>query len=413
MADIAFVAPYLLPTSQRFVRAAASLPGVRLGLITNEPLERVPESTRALLAGHWRVDDALDWQQLVTAGRGVASQLGGLDRLLGVLEHLQVPLARARAELGVPGLSPEAALNFRDKARMKDVLRTAGLPCARHLLITDASEAAALVEQVGFPLVVKPPAGAGSQSTYRVDDDDALREALALVQPSTQSPVQLEEFVLGEEHSFDSVVIEGQPVWHSLTRYLPTPLEVLRNPWIQWCVLLPREVDDARYDDIRTAGYSAVSALGLRTGLSHLEWFRRSDGSLAISEVAARPPGAQITTLMTYAHDLDFYGSWARLMIEDRFDPPERRYAAGAAFLRGMGSGRVKAIHGLERAQREVEGLVMEAEVPHPGQPAATGYEGEGYVIVRHPETARVEAALAAIVTHVRVELSDEARRPG
>ena len=39
-------------------------------------------------------------------------------------------------------------------------------------------------------------------------------------------------------------------MWHSLTHYYPTPLEVLRNPWIQWSVVLPREIDDPRYDDI-------------------------------------------------------------------------------------------------------------------------------------------------------------------
>ena len=38
----------------------------------------------------------------------------------------------------------------------------------------------------------------------------------------------------------------------------------------------------------------AVKALGLETGFTHMEWFRRDDGSLAIGEIAARPPGAHI-----------------------------------------------------------------------------------------------------------------------
>ena len=37
---------------------------------------------------------------------------------------------RVSAILGVPGISVKAAHNCRDKARMKDVLREAGLPCA-------------------------------------------------------------------------------------------------------------------------------------------------------------------------------------------------------------------------------------------------------------------------------------------
>ena len=58
---------------------------------------------------------------------------------------------------------------------MKTVLRAAGIPCARHQLVTGASEAVAFAEEVGFPLVAKPPAGAGAQATYRLDDVDALR----------------------------------------------------------------------------------------------------------------------------------------------------------------------------------------------------------------------------------------------
>ena len=58
---------------------------------------------------------------------------------------------------------------------MKTVLRAAGVPCARHQLVTHPDEALAFAEAVGFPLVAKPPAGAGAQATYRLDDADALR----------------------------------------------------------------------------------------------------------------------------------------------------------------------------------------------------------------------------------------------
>jgi biotin carboxylase len=405
--NVAFVAPYLPPTTLRFVRAALAQPGVRLGLISHEPLERVPEDVREALVGHWRVDNVLDWRQLETGARGLGEQMGGLDRLMGILEHMQVSLARVREALGISGLGVEAALNFRDKARMKTVLREAGLPCARHGLASGLAEARAFAAATGYPLVVKPPAGAGAEGTFRVDDDAALAEAVGFLSPNADRPALLEEFIVGDEHSFDSVFVKGQPVWHSMTHYRPTPLEVLRNSWIQWCVLLPREADDPAYDDIRDAACKAVLTLGLETGLTHLEWFRRPDGSLAISEVAARPPGAQITTLISAAHDLDFYSTWSRLMIEEAFDPPYRRYAAGAAFLRGQGRGRVAAVRGLEEAQRAAGDLIVEVKLPRRGQPAATSYEGEGYVIVRHPETRRVEEALTAIVSAIRVELAE------
>src|SRR5829696_2699809 len=221
MVVAAFVAPFLLPATARFVATAAKLPDVSLAVITAEPVERLPPELKQHLDGHWRVDDPLDPRQLVEAVRGLSQQLGPVERLVGALE-----------QLGIDGMDTQTALNVRDKSRMKTVLRAAGIPCARHQLVTNASEAFAFAEAVGFPLVAKPPAGAGAPATYRLDDVTALRGWLEVIPPQPDAPGLLEEFLTGEEHTFDSVTVGGQTVFSSIADYLPTPLEVLRQPWI-------------------------------------------------------------------------------------------------------------------------------------------------------------------------------------
>jgi hypothetical protein len=62
-------------------------------------------------------------------------------------------------------------------------------------------------------------------------------------------------------------------------------------------------------------------------------------------------------------------------------------------------------VHGVDELQHRIGHLVVEARLPEPGQPAATGYEGEGYVTVRHPDTDVVRDALRQIVEGIRVEL--------
>jgi hypothetical protein len=399
-----FVAPYLLETTARFVAAAAALPDTRLAVITAEPADRLPPGLRDGLAAHWRVDDPLDAGQLAGAVRALGERLGPVRRLLGVLEQLQVPLAQVRERLGIPGMDVATARNFRDKAQMKTVLRAAGVPCARHRLADSPAAAAAFADQVGVPLVVKPPAGAGAKSTFRLDDPGDLAAWLAGAPPAPDRPVVMEEFLTGDEGSYDSVMVDGQIVWDSVSDYLPTPLEVLRHPWMQWMVLLPREIGPD-YDGIRQVAPAAVRALGLRTGLTHLEWFRRPDGTVAVSEVAARPPGAQITSMLNYTHDFDLYRGWARLEVEGRFEPPERRWAAGTAYLRGQGAGVIRGVHGLDRLPIEVTSLVVESRLPRPGQPSSGSYEGDGYVIVRHLDTAVVAGALRRLVSTIRVEL--------
>lgn len=403
---VIFCTPFFNENAKIFLNAITSLNGVRVGVISQEPQEVLSSEMRQRFAGHWRVQDALNADQLTVAARELSKRHGPIHRLFANNEQSQVPVAEARDRLGIDGMNAETARNFRDKARMKDLFHKAGVPCARHARVENEADAWLFVEQVGFPVCIKPLAGAAAQSTYRVENGDALRDVLRASGPSAANPLQIEEFVVGDEHSFDTFSLLGQPLWHSLTRYLPTPLEAMRNPWIQWRVVLPREVDTPMYDDIRKIGRQALSALGMGTGLSHLEWFRRKDGSIAISEVGARPPGAQIVTLMNRAHDVDLYRTWSELMVFGNFTQPSpRKYAVGVAFLRGLGGGRVKAVHGLEGVLRDLGGLVTDVRPPQPGQPASISYEGEGYVIVRHTQTAYVESALLHIVSNVRVEL--------
>lgn len=405
MTFVIFVAPRLSASASAMVVAAGSLPGVRLGVITQEPVERASVAVRSRIAAHWRVDSIVDAGQISVAVRALAARHGRPARLFGAYEQLQVPLAQVREELGIEGMSVETALNFRDKFRMKNILRAAGVPCARHALVHSEAEAWDFVREVGFPLVLKPPAGAGAQATHRVGTAEELRDVLARSAPTQQTPVLIEEFITGQEHSLETVSIGGEAVWHSLTNYFPTPLEVVENPWMQWCVVLPRETNGPEYADIRDTGMRALRALGMTTGLTHMEWFRRRDGSVVISEVAARPPGAQITTLVSRANDIDFVQSWARVAVTGTFEPPVQKYAVGAAYLRGQGRGSVKAIHGLSRVQSELGDLIVDARLPVLGQIPTGSYEGEGYIIVRHPETAVVTGAVQRIVSLVRVEL--------
>lgn len=394
-----FVAPFLLDATLKYIQAAAAVPNVRLIVLTQDHPSKLPRG-----AQHYAVGNALDPRQLVEAARTIARQTGGLHRLIGILENAQDAIAAAREELGLPGPSPDVARRFRDKALMKDTLRAAGLPCAKHKLLRSDDEAWAFAQATGLPLVLKPPDGAGCRATYQINSSNDLQSALLEVQPSPERVVLAEEFIVGDEYSYDTITIGGKQVFHNILRYLPGPLEVVRNDWIQWCALAPRDISGPEFNPIRTVGNAAIAALGLETGMTHMEWFRRRDGSPVISEVGARPPGAQFTSVMSYAYDRSLYHAWAEAVINESVSGQfERKYAAGIAFLRGPGTGNIVANDNLDSAQQKIGHLVVEARLPQVGAPKSSTYEGDGYVILRHPETAVVEAALKTIIETVKV----------
>jgi len=409
-----FACPRFSPAATQMIEAAVGLPGLRLAVVSNEPQCVLPSALAASLAAHWQVDDVTNPEQLEQAVLGVQSLTGGLpvSALFGAYEQLQEPLARVRERLGIDGMRPDAARRFRDKDVMKQALRRAGIPCARAVRAHSADEALAGARTLGYPLVAKPVAGAGARHTERITNTAALAHYLQRVPVSPNAPVLLEELLVGREYSMESITIGGRTVWQSHTRYAPSPLEVLEHPWMQWCVLLPREQEDPSVADARAMVSQALVALGMETGVSHAEWFRRSDGSLALSEIAARPPGAHMTTLIARAHDVDFVKVWAAMQIHGALHAaldggdtmPPRRYAVGAAYLRAQGHGsRITHVHGVDQIARSLGALITDARLPVIGDHPTGSYEGDGVLIVRHPETAIVEAALQEIVSTVRV----------
>ena len=412
MPHVVFIAPRFLENTNRYVRAFAALDGVTLSLVSADPESAIPESLRAKVAGHYRIDNCVDAGALTQAVRALANGVGRVDRLAGALEQLQMPMAEVRDALGVEGIGSEVARNFRDKDRMKDVLRAAGVPVARSGLATSLGALRTFIERVGLPVIVKPQAGVGARATYRITSAAEL-DALAAqgVVPTESNPLQVEEFVRAREHTCETVTIKGKAVWRSGTRYFPTPLEALESPWMQYCVLLPREDDNTEHtrfhpvnDAALTALFGASASTAAGTALTHMEWFLRDDGTSLVNEVGVRPPGVGIMPLMSIAHEADLWADWAELVSFDRFTPKARRWAAGAAFFRGHGGGdHIVAVEGLPEAVGAAGDELVEMRAPKVGMARAEGYEGEGWATVRSATTDGAKKALLALIDRVRI----------
>ncbi|MEZ4239034.1 MAG: ATP-grasp domain-containing protein [Myxococcota bacterium] len=405
MRNVVYCAPFPgIPATHRFGRALRSLQQVRLLGVFQE----APQGEAAAIYDDAAiVPDALDAGQLVHGIERLRQRHGRIDAIVGILEDLQIQLAVARRHFGLDDGDVAAAERFRDKATMKDALRQIGVPCARHARVRSESDAWAFAADIGFPIVLKPTAGAGSRSTFEIRSPDDLRDALVRARPHPHDEYIAEEFLVGREYSFETICIRGTPVFHSIGRYFPGPLEVTRTPWIQWVCVLPRDISGPWFDDVRRVGLRALHGLGMGSGMTHMEWFRRTDGSVAVGEIAMRPPGAQFVSLMGYAHDTDMYRAWARATVDHAFDGPwERKYAVAIAYLRGPGEGRVAGIDGLDEAQRRIGDLVVETRLPVVGAPKRTTYEGDGFAILRHPSDDVVVAAVKTLIETVKVRYS-------
>lgn len=404
MKYVVLVTPYLGETMLKCLEAFCALSDIRLGVISHQVFAQFPKVLRAKISGHYQVQNTLNPADLCKATYAFQKEWGRVDRLVGYLEHLQLPLAETRTALDIPGMKAAVTANFRDKNQMKEVLAKANISVARQAKIHSLKEVQQFLLEVQYPIILKPLAGVGSKNTVRVTTEKELFSALNLLLPSPSNPIQAEEFVLGEEHTLESVSINGKVVWQSSTYYLPGPLAVLENPHLQYCVLLPKQRKQPHVKKFSRINEKALKALGMETGLSHMEWFLQESGRSLVSEVGARPPGVNIMNMFSIAHGVNIWDKWAELMVHDRWELPRRKYAIGSAFLRHQGANKyIKSITGVEEVREALGDRWVNAKLPFVGQHKSSHYEGDAWIIVKGKNNESVIEDLRMILNTIEI----------
>jgi ATP-grasp domain-containing protein len=353
------------------------------------------------------VTDAHDSGQLIEAARLLQLKHGPLNKIVTNQETLLEPVAQTAETLGLDGMTAATVRRALDKSLLKATLEQAGIATPRSRVFTSESEARSFVDQVGYPIVLKPLNGSGGLATWCVRDEQQLELALELTKPLPMRPLIAEEFFHGEELCIDTITIANEPRFYSICRYRPSILEAVESPAIQWRCVMPRDIDDGRYERFITQGLAAVRALSVGDAMTHMEGFLSENGQPRFIDATLRPAGARIAPMLAFAYDIDPYFVWARVVLDGSFAGPwERKFAVGTVFLRGPGSGKIEGVDGFDTVQRELEALLMDHRLPQIGAIKAATYTGDGYITLRHPETQAVEDALDFIAQTVRITYS-------
>jgi hypothetical protein len=388
MPVILMISPGYPAEMPQFTRGLAEVGATVLG-VGDQPVGALPDIVKRSLAAYlhvrnlWNADAVSQELRAWLRGRT-------LDRIECLWEPGMLLAAQLREALGVPGMSVKQTVPFRDKERMKQALDAAGIRTPRHFACTSIAACWEAAERVGYPLIVKPIAGAGSADTYRVADADELRDVLPRL--GHVPMVSVEEFIEGEEYTFDTVTVGGRIAYYNVAWYRPRPLIARSNEWVSPQVIALRDVEQQELVGGVKMGYDVIAALGFDTGFTHMEWYRKRDGEVVFGEIGARPPGAHQVDQMNYACDFDVFREWGRAVTHGRFDAGiDRRYNVANIYKRAQGQGRIRAIDGLE----ELYGRYRDSIVANTLLPVGTPRRNwkatlvsDGFIVLRHPELA-------------------------
>lgn len=381
-----FLSPAYPNEMTQFVRGLAEV-GVAVYGVGDTARDQLPAHVKPYLADYLQVPRMLDEGDVL---HRTSDWLRGrhMDRVLTNWEPCVLLAARMRERWGVPGMSVETAMGFRDKELMKTRLRAAGLRVPKSRRVRAANEVRAFAEEIGYPLILKPIGGAGCADTYKVHDASELEIALAAI--GRLAEASCEEYIEGEELTYDTVCMRGKPVFENVTHYMPKPLVASKNEWISPMAVSVRDLSQPDLQAGLALGREALRVLGMDDGFTHMEWFRTPKGEAVFGEIASRSGGAGIVDQMNFTCDIDLFREWARAVSWGYFEAStERKYNVGMIFKRARGWGHITRIEGLGEWLHACRGWVVEESLLRPGAQRRDWRQtqiADGRLIVRHPD---------------------------
>lgn len=383
---VLFVGPHYPVEMPQFVLGLHEVGAEVIGL-GDASLDAMSDPLRRVLRDYLRVPQLLDEADTLTRTLDWLSHRS-VDRVVSLWEPTVILAARLRERLGLPGMSVDTVRGFRDKQLMKERVSRAGLRVPRAHRAGTVDEARDAAQQVGFPLVVKPIAGAGSADTYVCRDRQSFDRALEATRRVPM--VSVEEYIEGEEFTYDTVCLDGEPVYENVAQYLPKPIEARSNEWISPVIITVRDLSSEKFQNGLRFGRSVLRALGMKSGFTHMEWFYTPAGEVVLGEIGCRPGGARLVDQMNYTSDIDLFQEWARVECWGRFEAStERKYNCGIIFKRAQGQGRIAYIDGVDAWLQAAGGWAVENRLLPVGAPRRNWRStlvSDGYLIVRHPD---------------------------
>ena len=298
--------------------------GVNVLGIGDQPYDELRFELKSCLTEYYKVSTLEDYDQVYRAVAFFIFKYGRIDFLESNNEYWLEQDAHLRSDFNIPGgFRIEDVPRIKFKSGMKEYYRRAGIPTARFHMVGDEQGCRDFIDEVGWPVIVKPDNGVGAVATYKLSSDEEL--AAFLAERDSRFPYIMEEFIDGQINSYDAIIdSHGEPIFETGNITGIAIMDIVNNHDNSIYHIL-KELPE----DTRAFGRAAVKSFGVKSRFVHFEFFRLNrdqhigkKGQLAALEVNMRPSGGYTPDMINYAHSTNVYKIWADMVAFDRSEMP-------------------------------------------------------------------------------------------
>lgn len=313
--------------------------------------------------------------------------------------ELAAQLAQA---LQLPHNVPAAVRIARRKDQARDCLAAHDVPVPAFRRIDLTLPLMPQLDDLVFPVVVKPIALSASRGVIRTNDLLQLQQAISRVrhlldtirdlEQDAQRYLLLEQYLPGDEIAVEAMLNRG--VLHILTIFdKPDPLE---GPFFEETYYTtPTRLDSKQQDEVRQVLQLACEAYGLREGPVHAECRINQDG-VFILEVAARTIGGLCGRLLRFGTGYTLEELVLAHAMSMPLDLNSEQGAAGVMMIPIPAAGMLKRVEGLLQAQgvKYIDDINIQVREGHELVPLPEGSSYLGFIFSRAQTVQDAEQAL-------------------
>ena len=295
--------------------------GLRVLGVGDCPYDDLLPELRASLTEYYKVGSMENYDEVYRAVAFFISKYGRIDWLESNNEYWLERDAMLRTDFHITsGFQVEDMERIKYKSKMKPYYQAVGIPTARYHIVDDFDGCKAFINQVGWPVIVKPDNGVGASSTFKLKNDDDLRGFLGDMDHSVS--YIMEEFITAEVNSYDAIIdANGEPIFET-GNVTPNSIMDVVNNGDNSIYYIVKELPE----DTRAAGRATVKSFGVKSRFVHFEFFRLLEdydhlgkkGQVIALEVNMRPCGGFTPDMINFAHSTNVYKIWADMIAFDR-----------------------------------------------------------------------------------------------
>lgn len=312
-----FISPFF-PSNFKYFSIQLKACGVTVLGIGSESYDSLEAELKEAMTEYYKVENMENYDEMLKACGYFTFKYGKIDRIESHNEYWLEQDAQLRADFNVFGFKPDDMAHIKFKSKMKEVFLAANVPVARGNVVKTIEEAKSLIEEVGFPVCVKPDNGVGAANTYKLKNENDL---LNFFETKPEVDYMMEAFIEGEIHTFDGLVDQnGEVVFSSSFIFERGVMETV-NDNLDMFYYSVRDIPE----DLRTLGLTSVKAFNLKERFFHIEFFRLKDGTLMALEINVRPPGGLSMDMFNFANDADLYLQYAKLVTGMGIEVPTNK----------------------------------------------------------------------------------------